>query len=280
MHHFSEFQLSVFRPTNQHIWGCWLAYIKIQPRVCFGKRPQECLSPLSRKKKQHKHKLFGPNFLQIFLTLTPGCPGVKKFLPISGAAKSTFWVRTSTIFGAGFDDQKGSWKTLYKNQRLPKGPWNDNSHKATQNVTFLRQQLLSFWLVISRLLARNCCSLAAVVGATVASQWWPGGEVIYGCYCLGPQEVELEHSKVVVSWLLSFHVLFSIPPKKSALIFWPLPSEVQFQRAFLHKTLVNRNVLQNRKFLLWARTFCYQSPVHVRWFHLFSFVFNLLTCLF
>ena len=29
---------------------------------------------------------------------------------------------------------------------------------------------------------------------------------------LGPQEVELEHSKVVVSWLLWFHVLFKIPP--------------------------------------------------------------------
>ena len=30
---------------------------------------------------------------------------------------------------------------------------------------------------------------------------------------LGPQEVELEHPKVVVSWLLSFHVLFRIPPE-------------------------------------------------------------------
>ena len=33
----------------------------------------------------------------------------------------------------------------------------------------------------------------------------------HGCYRLGLQEVELEHSKVVVSWLLSFHVLFRIP---------------------------------------------------------------------
>ena len=32
---------------------------------------------------------------------------------------------------------------------------------------------------------------------------------------LGPQEAELEHSKVVVSWLLSFHVLFMIPPEHS-----------------------------------------------------------------
>ena len=47
---------------------------------------------ISGKKKQHKHKLFGPDFPRTFLTLTPGCPGVKKFLPITGAAeKRTFW---------------------------------------------------------------------------------------------------------------------------------------------------------------------------------------------
>ena len=46
----------------------------------------------SGKKKQHQHKLFGPDFAQTFLTLTPGCPGVKKFLPTTGAAgKRTFW---------------------------------------------------------------------------------------------------------------------------------------------------------------------------------------------
>ena len=46
----------------------------------------------TRKKKQHKHKLFGPDFPQTFLTLTPGCPRVKKFLPTTGAAgKRTFW---------------------------------------------------------------------------------------------------------------------------------------------------------------------------------------------
>ena len=42
-------------------------------------------------KKKHKHKLFGPDFPRTFLTLTPGCPGVKKFLPITGATgKRTF----------------------------------------------------------------------------------------------------------------------------------------------------------------------------------------------
>ena len=45
-----------------------------------------------RSKKQHKHKLFGPDFPRTFLTLTPGRPWVKKFLPITGAAeKRTFW---------------------------------------------------------------------------------------------------------------------------------------------------------------------------------------------
>ena len=49
-------------------------------------------SEFSGMKKQHKHKLFGPDFTGTFLTLTPGCPGVKKFLPTTGAAgKRTFW---------------------------------------------------------------------------------------------------------------------------------------------------------------------------------------------
>ena len=38
------------------------------------------------KKTQHKHKLFGPDFPRTFLTLTPGRPGVKEFLPTTGAA--------------------------------------------------------------------------------------------------------------------------------------------------------------------------------------------------
>ena len=67
------------------------------------------------KEKQHKHKLFGPDFPRTFLTLTPGCPGVKKFLPTTGAAgKTHFLVRTSTIFGADVHDPKGCRKTLYK----------------------------------------------------------------------------------------------------------------------------------------------------------------------
>ena len=67
-------------------------------------RTNKCLG----RKKQHKHKLFGPDFLRTFLTLTPGCPGVKKFLLTTGAAgKTHFLVRTSTIFGADVHDPKG-----------------------------------------------------------------------------------------------------------------------------------------------------------------------------
>ena len=44
---------------------------------------------------KHKHNLFGldfPDFLRAFLTLTPGCLGIKKFLPITGAAvKHSSW---------------------------------------------------------------------------------------------------------------------------------------------------------------------------------------------
>ena len=44
------------------------------------------------RKKQHKHKCFGPDFPRTFLTLTPERPGVKKFLLTTGAAgKRTFW---------------------------------------------------------------------------------------------------------------------------------------------------------------------------------------------
>ena len=42
-----------------------------------------------KKKREQKHKLFGPNFLRTFVTLTPGCQGVKKFLPITRAAGNT-----------------------------------------------------------------------------------------------------------------------------------------------------------------------------------------------
>ena len=59
----------------------------------MGETPPFSIYPhLSGKKKQHKHKLFGPDFPRTFPTLMPGCPGVKKFLPTSGAAgKRTFW---------------------------------------------------------------------------------------------------------------------------------------------------------------------------------------------
>ena len=45
-----------------------------------------------RQEKQHKLKLFGPEFPADVQTLTPECLGVKKFLTATGAAlKRTFW---------------------------------------------------------------------------------------------------------------------------------------------------------------------------------------------
>ena len=53
--------------------------------------PKAPFSGPRKKKKQHKRRPFGPDFPRTSLTLTPGCPGVKKFLPTIGAAgKRTF----------------------------------------------------------------------------------------------------------------------------------------------------------------------------------------------
>ena len=47
---------------------------------------------VSREEKQYKHILFGLDFPRTVLILTPGCPWVKKFLPITRTAeKRTFW---------------------------------------------------------------------------------------------------------------------------------------------------------------------------------------------
>ena len=61
----------------------WLAWVCETLIIAVAQQEQ---SHLSGNKKQHKRKFFGPNFLRIFPTLTPGCPRVKKFLPITGAA--------------------------------------------------------------------------------------------------------------------------------------------------------------------------------------------------
>ena len=61
-------------------------------RKCCRACSDNSESTIIREEKQHKHKLFGPDFTRTFPTLTPGCPGVKKFLPTTGAAgKRTSW---------------------------------------------------------------------------------------------------------------------------------------------------------------------------------------------
>ena len=93
-------------------------------------------------------------------------------------------------------------------QRIPKGPdlKTDNSHETTQNLMLLvggwpgslTCHLHGCW-------HRTCCSLAAVVSATVRAsihgpvEKWSSSRLLAA---LGPQEVELEHPKVVISWLL------------------------------------------------------------------------------
>ena len=77
-------------------------FVLLGPRL--GESDRKNTTPLSqtlpaakiREEKQHKHKLFGPDFPRTFLTLTPECPGVKKFLPTTGAAgKTHILARTS-----------------------------------------------------------------------------------------------------------------------------------------------------------------------------------------
>ena len=58
----------------------------------FVSNESRCKSNL-REEKQHKHKLLGPDFPRTFLTLTSGCPGVKKFLHTTGAAARTSMTR-------------------------------------------------------------------------------------------------------------------------------------------------------------------------------------------
>ena len=76
-----------------------------------------------RQEKQHKHKLFGPDLLWTFLTFTPGCPGVKKILPMTGVAekKNHLLVWTSTIFAAYLHDPKGS-RNILQQKMLIFGP--------------------------------------------------------------------------------------------------------------------------------------------------------------
>ena len=62
--------------------------------VCDPNPPRPCARS---RKKQHKHKFFGPDFPRTFLTLTLECPGVKKFLPATGPQENA-------LFGADVHD--------------------------------------------------------------------------------------------------------------------------------------------------------------------------------
>ena len=99
----SVFPTELYRNANQQtdpgiativyhyhaIWG----HLRANPSpMCMSNSFINDVATYVREEKQHKHKLFGPDFPWTFLTLTPGCPGVKKFLPTTGAAgKRIFW---------------------------------------------------------------------------------------------------------------------------------------------------------------------------------------------
>ena len=63
------------------------------------------------KKKQHKHKRFGPDFPHTFLTLMPGCPGSKSFSPPPA-------LQENTLVGADIHDFRceGLSKNLVQNK--------------------------------------------------------------------------------------------------------------------------------------------------------------------
>ena len=114
----------------------------------------------SGKKKQHKQKLFGPDFPRTFLTLTPGCPGpgVKKFLPITGAAEK----RTSRCGRPRFSArtsmtrrvlEKLCTKNVCVDFLVPKFtttiPLNGHGTPVISPVVQARELTLSAWLAAS-----------------------------------------------------------------------------------------------------------------------------------
>ena len=81
----------VFSPSGQFL-DIFRAFFDIFRAFCRHSHFLGCPTIGPLQKKKHKHKLFGPDFPRTFLTLTPGCPGVKKFVPTTGAAGNrTFW---------------------------------------------------------------------------------------------------------------------------------------------------------------------------------------------
>ena len=107
------------RGTGCSPWSCLCMQSLVPPKVvfplCFACALTVLLSyshlpalEIQGRKKQHKHKLFGPDFPQTFLTLTPRMPWGQKVSPHHrGRRKTHFLVRTSMIFGADVHDPKG-----------------------------------------------------------------------------------------------------------------------------------------------------------------------------
>ena len=68
----------------------YMAVRVLKPATKPG-RSQPMCQHLSGKRKQHKHKLFGPDFPRTFLTLTPESQGSKSFSPPPGPQENAFF---------------------------------------------------------------------------------------------------------------------------------------------------------------------------------------------
>ena len=91
------------------------------------------------KKKQHKHKLFGANFLRTSLTLTSRWPEVKKFpLSLGPQENSLSGADVHKTFGVDVHDPKGFWKTLSsRSLRWFSGPYYCHLNKYRAQDLFL-----------------------------------------------------------------------------------------------------------------------------------------------
>ena len=85
-------------------------------------------------------------------------------------------------------------------QRIPKGTWNDNSHERRKISCSLVEFLTCHFTAVGSdfLHFGGCCECNCYLSIMA---WWRSRHFT-AVTALGPQEVELEHPRVVVSWLL------------------------------------------------------------------------------
>ena len=97
------------------------------------------------------HRVFvhGPSFWWLSCVLTAGLSTSASLA--QGKLEQSIRRKGRSLGALRADEGRGRWDSWQENQpqRLPKGTWNDNSHKATQNFMQLKRRLSSLWLVVS-----------------------------------------------------------------------------------------------------------------------------------